>query len=111
MEPGRERRPDYKPLSLVSASVTKVDKLDLDYRQEYRIEARIGGRAWLDSLQANVPSLVEEVQRSMRRAVVEQVFGEFREPLARLTMAILSHETEEAAEIVRDIRHTMFDVE
>lgn len=79
------------------------------YRKEYDIAIKFGYRVWLDE-----NASVQEETHALRKAkyaVADYIFGEFREPLHNLYMALNRHEFEKANAILYGIERQMFDIE
>lgn len=107
--PGRQRKALLNRLPMVSwVEDMSEPNAEMHYRHEYKIEARFGATMWLDPTVVRVG--LETATRAVRRAVVESVFGEFRQPLCEMEMALINGDDERARELCAQIRASMFDI-
>lgn len=54
--------------------------------------------------------VLEEILKNVKRDVVEEVFGEFRKPLAELRHSLYERDTNRALEQLSNIQEQMFNV-
>jgi hypothetical protein len=78
----------------------------------YRFEARLGCSVEIDEdlVSLTKADAIGEVQKSTRRLIAEQVFGEFRQPLLKLRQRAAAHGDSEALHQVDLILDGMFKV-
>lgn len=72
---------------------------------QYDIKAVIGATVWLDN---DLTPRREADIRTMRLAIIEEVFGEYRQPLMHAMLDINAGETEKALARLQDIYDDMF---
>jgi len=87
------RVPQFSALLLDLASVSSdfsTGGLPGDYYTEYNIGVKLGYRQLVSdvAIHQHKGNILEEVERRGQQAIVEAVFGEFREPLYRLRIAL-----------------------
>lgn len=108
--PGIERRSARPRMPMVTIQEETFTSPAFNYRQEYRIEARFGVKAFIDMAEARHQEALERCIQSTRKALVEHIFGEFRAPLAQLRWALSNEDVDEAREIVEQLHRSMFDI-
>jgi hypothetical protein len=87
------RVPYFQPLLLDLASVSSDFSsrgLPGDYYTEYNIGVKLGYRQLISDIdiQPHSDNILKEVERRGQEAIIQAVFGEFREPLYRLRIAL-----------------------
>jgi hypothetical protein len=92
-EKTNRRVPQFSTLLLDLASVSSdfsTRGLPGDYYTEYNIGVKLGYRQLIsdEAIQQHKGNILEEVERRGQQAIVEAVFGEFREPLYQLRIAL-----------------------
>ena len=94
---------------LVSVSFEKDNApVRFNYHRQYDISVKLGYRVWLNE---DVSAKEEEYAlRKAKYAVTDYIFGEFREPLYDLYMAINNRDSEKALVILRNIERQMFEI-
>lgn len=85
--------PQFSALLLDLASVSSdfsTGGLPGDYYTEYNIGVKLGYRQLISdaAIQQHKDNILKEVERRGQQAIVEAVFGEFREPLYQLRIAL-----------------------
>lgn len=77
----------------------------LDVLRKYDITVKLGAEVAVSEHQyEHLNTMIDNV----KRAVIEEIYGEFRGPLIRLEMLISEGQRQEALEKVRDLHRTMF---
>lgn len=95
--------------SRVAFSVNSEFVRESPYASRYEIECRVGGTASVtDRMRGR--ELTAAIQ-AVQRAVVEEIFGEFRPVLSDIEMALWNDDVEEAQRLVKALREQMFTVE
>ena len=94
---------------LVSVSFEKDNApVQFDYQKQYDISVKLGYRVWLkEGASANEEAYA---LRKAKYAVTDYIFGEFREPLYNLYMAINNRDFEKASDILGRIENQMFEI-
>jgi hypothetical protein len=92
-EKTNRRVPQFSTLLLDLASVSSdfsTGGLPGDYYTEYNIGVKLGYRQLISdaAIQQHKGNILKEVERRGQQAIVEAVFGEFREPLYQLRIAL-----------------------
>lgn len=83
------------------------DPLSVDILRRYRIEVKLGAEVLVNEHNfEHLSTMVDNV----KRAVIEELYGEFRKPLIRLEINIAEGNQQKSLELVRDIHATMFGV-
>lgn len=72
----------------------------------YRIKVELGVNATLPD--GDVCALKAAMTRS-RRMICEEVFGEFREPIYRIEVALMDHDEVKAMELLHELKLRMFE--
>lgn len=102
--------PDNKkpvPLPLLSVSFENIaSSYRVSYQNQYDISVKLGYRIWM-SEDATETQHAREVTRA-KYAVADYIFGEFREPLNKLYMAINQSDFYKASDILHGIEKQMF---
>lgn len=75
---------------------------------EYTLEAKFITKFL--ALATNEKDINPHIMRNARASIVEGVFGEFREPMIRLMIAIYEHDIDKAMRIHKEIMDQMFEV-
>ena len=77
----------------------------IDVMRRYDIEVKLGAAVAVNEHNFDhLGSMIENV----KRAVIEELYGEFRKPLIALEINISEGNRQKSLEIVRDIHATMF---
>jgi hypothetical protein len=71
----------------------------------YNVEARFGMSKVVDK-----PSHLTECQKDIRRAVIEEVFGEFRPYLYNMRAALYDRDDGKVRRLLNELEERMFDV-
>jgi hypothetical protein len=81
---------------------------------DYMLEARLFTRVRISAKEHEAcvsdPALRERVFQTARQNIVEAVFGEFREPLAKLQHALVAGDLEKSRALARELQTQMFYV-
>ena len=97
-------------------SAFTIDKNDIrlstsiDVLRRYDIEVKLGASVAVSEHQYDHDQLGSMVT-NVKRAVIEELYGEFRKPLIELEILIAEGHQQEALEKVRNIHRTMFGLE
>jgi uncharacterized protein YlaN (UPF0358 family) len=89
------------PLTVID---TSIDNLTFSSCKCYNITATIGMKTYID-FEDNLDSVITNV----RKAVVQEIFGEFREPLKNLSIALYNRDLPQAHKIIDEIHQQMFE--
>jgi hypothetical protein len=104
-----KRGAEVSPLLAVSFEKDSMNTpVRFDYHKEYDLSVKLGYRVWLNE---DVSAKEEEYAlRKAKYAVTDYIFGEFREPLHDLYMAINNRDSEKALVILQNIERQMFEI-
>jgi hypothetical protein len=83
-----------------------IKESSYSYNQTYRVSATIGVTM---QVYEHI-GLTHEVMRDCRRAIAEEVFGEFRTPLLQINVALMEGDKDKAMGLVEQILEGMFRV-
>jgi hypothetical protein len=112
---------DYQKTGNVSASQNfgynytdislRAQKVDFAY--EYKIEVNLSTRKWFDetsliSTNENESAIRQEVYSSIKRAMIEEIFGEFRPIIIELQSAIYDKNLDRMRRLTAELEHKMF---
>lgn len=106
-EVGRESYYRQPPLKLTYTDVnfTVSEIMTLPYKvKEYKIGVTLGAKALLDEVN---PARHDAIVK-IKRAMIEEVFGEFRPMIYNLHTALYDRDTEQAVKILNELEHVMF---
>jgi hypothetical protein len=89
----------------------RQEKADFSY--EYKIDVKLSCRKWLDetsliSTNENASSIRQEVYTSIKRAMIEEIFGEFRPIIIELQSAIYDKNLDRMRRLTAELEHKMF---
>lgn len=102
----RQRVPVMSPLVAIEASVEANAPATYDQCYVYNLKATFGCTAVLkfeDPRQS-------DILRGVRKQVVDEIFGEFREHLHAAERALYNYDTEAALKALQALRNQMFEV-
>jgi hypothetical protein len=102
----------HTPIDFVTLESTLITNRDGDLSAtfaavdgQYEIKAEFGGSAWVSLLE---PDALPNVVKATKRAVTEAVFGEFRQPLIQIEMALHNRDAGKALAALHRLRDMMF---
>ena len=98
----KQQVPYIMPLTVIE---TSIDSLTFPSRKCYSVAATIGMKTYID-YEDNLDSVITNV----RKAVVQEIFGEFRDPLKNLSIALHNRDLSQAHKIIDEIHQQMFSV-
>jgi|DEB19_MinimDraft_3_1074340.scaffolds.fasta_scaffold19810_5 hypothetical protein len=108
------RVPQFSALLLDLASVSSNFSsrgLPGDYYTEYNIGVKLGYRQLISDIdiQQHSDNILKEVERRGQEAIIQAVFGEFREPLYRLRIALYESGTRDSRvmELLDKLEHQL----
>jgi hypothetical protein len=83
------------------------------YAYEFKIEVKLSTKKWLDestliSTNENDPAIRQEVYSSIKRAMIEEIFGEFRPIIIELQSAIYDKNLDRMQQLTAELEHKMF---
>lgn len=87
--------------------------VNFDRQKHYNIGLTIGTSVWINDYPGSSSKAENELHEAIcnsKRAIVEEVFGEFRPILMKLEMEIFNGNRSEALGLVRELRKQMFKV-
>lgn len=106
-EIGREsyyRQPPPK-LTYTDVNFTVSEIMTLPYKvKEYKIGVTLQAKALLDEVN---PARHDAIVK-IKRAMIEEVFGEFRPMIYNLHTALYDRDTDQAVKILNELEHVMF---
>lgn len=85
----------------------------VDFAHEYKVEAKLSARKWYDetaliSSNENPSVIRQEVYASIKRAMIEEIFGEFRPIIIELQSAIYDRNLDRMRRLAAELEHKMF---
>jgi hypothetical protein len=85
----------------------------VDFVHEYKIEVKLSTRKWFDetaliSSNENASAIRQEVYTSIKRAMIEEIFGEFRPIIIELQSAIYDKNLDRMRRLTAELEHKMF---
>lgn len=92
----------------VTSITRKARSLDELYATEHILGAAFEVKTVLADELRRDAGAVEHMERSMRRAIIEGVFGEFAEPLRDIELALYNYDYNAALHAMRALRTQMF---
>jgi hypothetical protein len=108
------RVPQFSALLLDLARVDSdfsTGGLPGDYYTEYNIGVKLGYRQLISDavIQQHKDSILKEVEQRGQQAIIQAVFGEFREPLYRLRIALYESGTRDSRvmELLDKLEHQL----
>ena len=99
-----------EPLSSIIQISDEVVPNFSRYTTEYSIEARIGSKVIVSECENNSEEL-QYAFDSIKRAVTEHIFGEFRQYFSALHIALLNNDNKKAFELLRAFEKQMFNAD
>ena len=112
---------DYKKTGNVSApqnfgyNYTDISfhKQKQDFVHEYEIQVKLSARKWFDesvliSSNEHASAILQEVYTSIKRAMIEEIFGEFRPIIIELQSAIFDKNLDRMRRLTAELEHKMF---
>jgi hypothetical protein len=102
-----ERRYVFTPLIKLASSVVPEPHLTYPDHYVYSFKAEFGCNA---TVQYGAKSELETKLKVIRRQVVEEVFGEFRDDIYAIQRALMDYNTDQASELVSAMHDRMFNV-
>jgi len=98
------RQPPIK-LTYTDVNFTVSEIMTLPYKvKEYKIGVTLGAKALLDEVN---PARHDAIVK-IKRAMIEEVFGEFRPMIYNLHTALYDRDTDQAVKILNELEHVMF---
>lgn len=103
----RTKKFNYTDVTMKS---TEVPGTWADIVTRYRIEARFGADAWVspEIMVNNEQNALEHAIMSIKRAVIEEIFGEFRPIIYQMNTALYERDTVRLATLLATLEHQMF---
>ena len=102
-----ERRCVYTPIASFSSMVEDAQPRIQPMHYVYSLKAEFGCNA---TVQYGAQGELDAKLKIIRRQVVEEIFGEFREDIYAIQRALMNYKTDEAIELVGKLHERMFDV-
>jgi hypothetical protein len=83
------------------------------FAREYKIEVKLSAVKWFDpsaliDTGENEPAIRKEVYSTVKRAMIEEVFGEFRPLIIELQSAIYDKNLDRMRQLTAELEHKMF---
>lgn len=102
-------RPVQSSLYKITLESNAADSGPLSYHhdREYAIKAEFGGRCWV-SADGSGKGEIGAAISSMKKMLIEEVFGEFRGPLIKALHAIKYGDQNEAEQYIKTVLESMF---
>lgn len=91
----------------------EITSLPMEQASIFRLELRIGTQAAISDLlsQSARTEFFHNVKRNLTRNIIEELFGEFREPINRVFDAIYKMDYREASDRLEALYKQMYEVE
>ena len=105
-----------RPDSIVDVFSVKENFIEVDHferQKHYNIGLTIGTSVWINQYPGSSPKAENELHDAIynsKRAIIEQVFGEFRPILMKLEREIFNGNKSEALGLIRELEKQMFTV-
>ncbi len=84
----------------------------VDFAYEYKIDVKLSCRKWLDETSLitneNESAIRQEVYSSIKRAMIEEIFGEFRPIIIELQSAIYDKNLDRMRRLTTELERKMF---
>jgi hypothetical protein len=85
----------------------------VDFVHEYKIEVKLSTRKWFDetaliSSNEHASAIRQEVYTSIKCAMIEEIFGEFRPIIIELQSAIYDKNLDRIRRLTAELEHKMF---
>ena len=89
---------------------------DIEYPsigREFKIGVKLQATKWVDDTRLiqsneNEPAIVSEVLNDLRRAMIEEVFGEFRPLITEMRSALYDKDNTRVRTLLAEMEHKMF---
>jgi hypothetical protein len=94
--------PFIMPLTFID---TSIDSLAFSSCKCYSVTATIGMKSYIDYEENLDMARLNHV----RKAIIQEIFGEFREPLKNLSIALYNRDLSQAHKIIDEIHKQMFE--
>jgi hypothetical protein len=84
-----------------------------DFAYEYKVEVKLSARKWFDetaliSSNENASAIRQEVYTPIKRAMIEEIFGEFRPIIVELQSAIYDKNLDRMRHLAAELEYKMF---
>ena len=81
--------------------------------REFKIGVKLQATKWVDDTRLiqsneNEPAIVSEVLNDLRRAMIEEVFGEFRPLITEMRSALYDKDNTRVRTLLAEMEHKMF---
>lgn len=83
----------------------------VDLSREVRMSAVFSQKYLISHLETLNPDVTWKIQKRLKRAIVESVFGEFRGNIQKINVALLNHDVRLAMEELDKLETCMFSVD
>jgi hypothetical protein len=102
--------PLFDSMVSITHQVSGVPVFDPSVAYVYRIEAKFGTQCMVEYQHDGKANYVDEALRNTRKAIIEAVFGEFRQDFYLIHQALWKHELHKAHELLHAFEDKMFQV-
>jgi hypothetical protein len=94
-----------------SMTVESTINFDLPYENRYVLKVCLGGFAWISKrdIEGTKGRIVNDALAAMRKKVVQEVFGEFREPINEIREMLYCRDLEGAMAGLERLEREMFE--
>ena len=101
------------PLSSIVEIRDEITPIPCIYNTEYRIDVNVGATVTIpDNKYGDTDyDRLQYASESVKKTVIEQIFGEFRQHFCALYIALLNDDTEKALELTRSFEKQMFNAD
>ena len=110
-----ELKRDYQSPSMnfldVDGSIKEIATPTYSRDVLVQIRASFGAELWVNErsvIQSTAANPITMAVEDVKRAVIEEIFGEFRKPLSELRIALYNRDSERARQVLRELEHQMF---
>lgn len=83
----------------------------VDLSREVRMTAVFSQKYLISHLENMHPDATRQIQKRLKRAIIESVFGEFRGNIQKINVALLNHDVRVAMEELDKLETCMFSVD
>lgn len=99
-----------KPSSFISLEYTPSAVPEITNLYKIDFKASFGTSYYIDeNLAVKGSPVIEETLRNVKKAVIEEIFGEFRQPINELRHAIYEMDNDRAIELLKNIEKQMYE--
>lgn len=97
----------HQSMDFVSADLSVAN---MAWDKEYKLTAKLHARAVLtqEALDDSAFDVITQTKKRLQHLIIEEVFGEFRDPLHEVRKAIYNHDENKALDALNKLYNQMF---